>query len=296
MAKKEVITPSGMSKPGVPFSHGIKFGDLVFVAGQTAIDRSIHEARGDIREQTRFTMDCVKQVLEAAGTSMDNALSATCFLPNKEDFSAFNEEYAKFFPNSRPTRATVETGLMARNGLVEVMLTAKGAGGPEKETITPSGVPAPTAPFSLATRCGDLIFVSGRSAFVASEGEAKGDIREQTRNTMDKIKAILEAAGASMDDILMANCYLPDGEDRVGFNEEYANYFSPDRPARAVVGPPLMARNARIEVMVTAKRGNTAKKEIISPSGMAPPRPPFSCDCLPCLFPADDYQDERVSH
>ena len=124
MPKKEVITPSGITQPNLPFSLGHRFGNLVFTAGQPGLDPKTGEWGKDVREQTRIVLERIKLILEAAGTSLDNVLSATCYLPNKDDFAAFNEEYAKYFPTNRPARATVEAQMVSPQGFVEIMVTA----------------------------------------------------------------------------------------------------------------------------------------------------------------------------
>ena len=78
----------------------------------------------DIREQTRNCLERIKTILEAAGTSLGNVVSATCWLNNRENFAAFNEVYASYFPTDKPVRATVEANLMAQGALVEIMVIA----------------------------------------------------------------------------------------------------------------------------------------------------------------------------
>ena len=124
MPKKEIVQPSGMATPTAPFSLATKYGNLVFVAGLAVYNPQTGRADGDIRDQTRSTLERIKGVLDGAGTTMDNVLSATCFLASKDDFSAFNEEYAKYFPANRPARATVMVALGPPNQLVQIQVTA----------------------------------------------------------------------------------------------------------------------------------------------------------------------------
>ena len=125
MPEKEIITPSALGPARPPFSQGVKYGDLIFVAGQTAINHDTGRAEGGLREQTRTCLDRVKMILEEAGTTMENVLNANCWLTNgRADFAAFNEEYRKYFPTNQPARATVQSALMAENGLVEIAVTA----------------------------------------------------------------------------------------------------------------------------------------------------------------------------
>jgi 2-iminobutanoate/2-iminopropanoate deaminase len=124
MPRKEVIAPAHLSPAGPPLSPGIKVGNMVYVSGQVGRHPTTGQMGNDVREQTRNSLERIKAILEAAGTSLDNVVSATCWLVNQSDFAAFNEEYAKYFPANRPARATVQSGLMAANALVEIMVSA----------------------------------------------------------------------------------------------------------------------------------------------------------------------------
>jgi enamine deaminase RidA (YjgF/YER057c/UK114 family) len=79
---------------------------------------------GDIREQTRNVLERIKKVLEAAGTSLDNVLTVTTHLTNRDNLAAYNEEYAKYFPTNNPARTTVTAILNAPELLVEITVTA----------------------------------------------------------------------------------------------------------------------------------------------------------------------------
>jgi 2-iminobutanoate/2-iminopropanoate deaminase len=124
MPRKEVIAPASLSPAGAPLSPAIKVGPMVYVSGQVGRHPTTGQMGNDIREQTRNSLERIKAILESAGTSLDNVVSATCWLVNQGDFAAFNEEYVKYFPSNRPARATVASGLMAANALVEIMVTA----------------------------------------------------------------------------------------------------------------------------------------------------------------------------
>lgn len=124
MPRKEVIAPAGFQTSTTPLSPGIKVGNTVYVSGQVGRHPKTGQMGGDIREQTRNALERIKMILEAAGTSMDNVVSATCWLTSREHFAAFNEVYASYFPTAKPARATVEANLMAAGALVEIMVTA----------------------------------------------------------------------------------------------------------------------------------------------------------------------------
>ena len=124
MPSKEIIAPASLGAAGPPLSPATRFGNTGYVSGQTGRSPSTGQLGADIREQTRNVLERIKLILEEAGTSLDNVLSATCWLTDTQNFAAFNEEYTQYFPENKPARATVESKLMAPNALVEIMVIA----------------------------------------------------------------------------------------------------------------------------------------------------------------------------
>ena len=107
-----------------PYSQAMIHGDVVFTSGQIPVDPATGEVVGDtIQIQADQVMKNLGAVLEAAGTSFDNALKTTCFLADIEDFAAFNEVYAKYF-TGRPARSCVAVKTLPKNVLCEVEVIA----------------------------------------------------------------------------------------------------------------------------------------------------------------------------
>jgi len=124
MPKKEIVTV-GSAAPNPNLSAATRFGQLVFVAGQTGRNPKTGEVGKDVREQTRNILERIKVILEAAGTSLDNVLTATTYLTRVQDLAAYNEEYGKYFPTSKPARTTVTVAaLNAPELLIEITVTA----------------------------------------------------------------------------------------------------------------------------------------------------------------------------
>jgi 2-iminobutanoate/2-iminopropanoate deaminase len=101
----------------------------------------------------------------------------------------------------------------------------------------------PPGPFSLAYRHGDLVFVSGQVAYDGAEGKPLlGDIKQQTRQTLKNLTAVLEAAGSSLDKVMKLTCILPNfPQDYVGFNEAFKEFFpGPHFPARTTLQAGLL--------------------------------------------------------
>ncbi|SRR5581483_5317383 len=94
--------------PNSPLSLATQFGSLLFLSGMGPIDPATKTVPSqDIRQQVRITLNNMRQALEGAGSSLQNVLKVNCFLRNAEDFQAYNEVYAEFFPGGFPARTTV---------------------------------------------------------------------------------------------------------------------------------------------------------------------------------------------
>ena len=123
MPKKEIVQVNPAA-PNPNLSAATKFGNLVFVSGQTGRHPVTGEVGKDIREQTRNVLERIKLILAAAGTSLDNVLTVTTHLTKRDDVPAYNEEYAKYFPTNKPARTTVTAALNSPEFLVEITVTA----------------------------------------------------------------------------------------------------------------------------------------------------------------------------
>ena len=124
MPKKQIVTV-GSAAPNPNLSAATRFGNLVFVAGQTGRHPVTGETGKDIREQTRNILERIKGILAAAGTSLDNVLTATTYLTNVGNLAAYNEEYGKYFPTNKPARTTVTVATLNNPELlIEITVTA----------------------------------------------------------------------------------------------------------------------------------------------------------------------------
>jgi 2-iminobutanoate/2-iminopropanoate deaminase len=124
MPRKEVVTV-GSAAPNPNLSPATKFGSLVFVSGQTGRHPVTGELGKDVREQTHNILERIKTILVAAGTSLDNVLTATTHLTRVQDLAAYNEEYARYFPTDKPARTTVTVAALNQPELlIEITVTA----------------------------------------------------------------------------------------------------------------------------------------------------------------------------
>src|SRR2546425_3301812 len=108
-----------------PYSQAIVAGDLIFTAGQVALDPKTGElVSGDIRLQTARVLDNLAAVLDAAGSSLDRVVKCTVFLADFAEFAAMNEIYAQRFGQHRPARSTVGTSALPRGARIEIECVA----------------------------------------------------------------------------------------------------------------------------------------------------------------------------
>lgn len=125
-----------------------------------------------------------------------------------------------------------------------------------KEVIYTEAAPKPIGPYSQAVKTGNMLFVSGQIPIDPKTGEVvKGGIKEQTRQVLENIKAVLEAAGYTLNDVTMAFVFLADMNMFPEYNEVYAQYFKEKPPARVTVQAARLPRDALIEIAVIAVRG-----------------------------------------
>ncbi|EHD7145417.1 RidA family protein [Salmonella enterica subsp. enterica serovar Cubana] len=104
-----------------PYSQAIQHGNMIFVSGQLPVTPSSGEIQsGDVREQTRQSLDNLRAILEKAGTDLSAVVKTTVFIQNMSDFSSVNEIYSTYFSGTYPARTCVEVARLPKNALVEI--------------------------------------------------------------------------------------------------------------------------------------------------------------------------------
>ncbi len=118
--KKIVSSPNAPAAIG-PYSVATRFQSLVFTAGQVGIDPATGElVADDIVTQTHQVLSNLKNVLEAAGSSMEHVLKTTVYLKDMQHFNRMNQVYAEFFPKDPPARSTVQVSALPKGALIEI--------------------------------------------------------------------------------------------------------------------------------------------------------------------------------
>ena len=124
MEKIVISTPNAPAAIG-PYAQGIRLGDVVYTSGQLPIDPKTGElVSDDIKKATRQSLENVKAVLEAGGSSVGKIVKVLILLNDINDFAAMNEVYAQYFSKECPARACVEVSKLPKGALVEIELIA----------------------------------------------------------------------------------------------------------------------------------------------------------------------------
>lgn len=123
------------------------------------------------------------------------------------------------------------------------------------QVIQTSAAPAAIGPYSQGFITGNLVFTSGQIPLSAETGEVAGNaVEEQTQQVIKNLKAVLEAAGSSLDRVVKTTCFLADMKDFAAFNEVYAQHFT-GKPARSTVAVKQLPRNVLVEIEAVAEIG-----------------------------------------
>lgn len=119
--EREVVATTQAPGAVGPYSQAVIAGNLVFTAGQIALDPVTGQLVGDeIRVQTERVLQNLQAVLEAAGSSLAQVVKTTVFLQDMDDFATMNQVYARFFASSPPARSTIEVCRLPLDALVEI--------------------------------------------------------------------------------------------------------------------------------------------------------------------------------
>ena len=124
------------------------------------------------------------------------------------------------------------------------------------KTISTKKAPSAIGPYSQAIEAGNLVYTSGQLPIDPSTGVfAEGGVKEQTRQSLTNVKAILEEAGLSMKNVVKTTVFLADMNDCADMNGVYSEFFAEPFPARSAVAVKTLPKGALVEIEVVAERG-----------------------------------------
>ena len=240
----EVISPARLQSPALPYSWGIRTGDVLFIAGATSRDPETYQpVRGDVQTQTRRVFGNIGMILEAAGMDYSDLVACKVFLDDVRLWGDMNAAYREFVTaESPPARAAVRGGLMNSDFLVEIQCVAEQSD--ERRVVLREGQQLGRSPLSPAIATGERVWLSGMLA----RGE---DAAAEARNTLANLGATLEAAGLGFGDVEDVWVYLTDVRDAEAVLEVLGEVMPEGAPAPTLAGLPLVGRLG-VEIQMTA--------------------------------------------
>ncbi len=123
----------------------------------------------------------------------------------------------------------------------------------ERQIISTTEAPSAIGPYSQAVQAGGMLFVSGQIPIDPASGElVQGGVEAETRQVLNNLKAILEAAGSSLEKVVKATLFIADMNQFGTINAIYAEYFQTDPPARACVEVARLPKDVQIEIEAVA--------------------------------------------
>jgi 2-iminobutanoate/2-iminopropanoate deaminase len=126
---------------------------------------------------------------------------------------------------------------------------------PLRNAVLTAKAPKPVGPYSQAVIEGDFIFVAGQGCINPLTGKPElGDVRSETKRVFENLRAILQAAGSSLDNVVKCNVYLRDINDFAAMNEVYATYFTAPFPARTTIQAGALPGGIAVEIECIAKK------------------------------------------
>ena len=259
-------------------SPAVDAGDYVYVSGQGPL-RPDGSTPATFAAALRQALDNVKAIVEAAGLTMENVVYTQVYLVDISKYAEMNGVFADYFPKTPPARAVLGVARIAEPP-VQISAVAVRSLADRRAVIPPNYPPGQPASPGMLTH--DRLFISSMSGSDPVSGKVPDDPAAQVDLALDRLQAVVKAAGLELSHMVFVNPYLtPDIPTRV-MNERYARRFEfGNTPARATIEVSSLPGGAHIEYTGVAVR-DLGQRKAVRPKNM-PPSPTAS----PCVFAGD---------
>ncbi len=279
LAQSRPVLPAGTSAPvSRPFSPGVDAGDYIYISAQGP-RRPDGTLPVSFDAEVRQSLDNVKAILEAAGLSIDHIVYTQVYLDDMSQYSAMDKIFGEYFGKSLPARAVLGVARLPEphiqiSAVAVRDLTDRRAIYPANEKSSESASPG------ILTR--DQLFLSSMAGSEPATGKVPDDPAAQVDLALDRMQAVLRAAGLEMSNMVFVNPYLTSDIPGRVMNQRYAHRFEfGNTPARATIEVSSLPGGAHIEYTGVAVR-DLSRRRAVRPKNM-PPSPTAS----PCVFAGD---------
>ena len=245
--------PKGLSSHTVAFSH---YNNL---SAQLPINPITNElVDGGIEEQTQQCLQNIHAILDSIGHDMNDIVKTTVCLKNLADVDAVNKAFTTFFPNYVPARTIINASALPHDALIQIDTVVSHGDGtppqlPEDTSLlvieANNAQDAPQVPYSHTVAFSHYNHIAGQLPINPTTNEiVTGDIKSQTKQCLNNIKAIIESVEHVIDDTVKVNIQLKNIADINAVNEVYTKFFSGTLPAQTVIGVSDIPMNALVQI------------------------------------------------
>jgi len=256
----------------------IDTGDYVYASGQGP-RRPDGTTPKNFADQVRQSLENVKSALDAAGLTMDHVVYVQVYLEDMNQYGELDKAFADYFPKIPPARAVLGVARVPEPAVQITAVAVRDLTG--KRPVSPPSFKADRA-YSPGMLTHDRLFVSAMSGSDPSSGKALREPAAQVDLALDRLTAVVEAAGLKMSHLVFVNPYLTVEVPARIMNEHYARRFEfGNTPARATIEVSALPEGAQIAYTGVAVR-DLSQRRAIRPKNM-PPSPTAS----PCVFAGD---------
>jgi len=278
-AQIEPVTSSQVpAKSDALGSPAIDAGDYVYISGQ-APHRSDGSTPSNFSDQTRQCLDNIKALVTAAGLTMDNIVYVQVYMDDTTKYNELNQAFAGYFPKDPPARGILGVAANPDSSIQITAMAVRDLTG--KKPVTPPNY-KPNKAFSWGMLTHDRLFISSIQGIDPVTGKIPSDPGAQVDLALDGLKAVNEAAGLTLANMVFVNPYLTDEIPHNVMNKLYAARFEfGNTPGRATIEASSLPEGAHIAYTGIAVR-DISQRHSIKPKNM-PPSPTAS----PCVFAGD---------
>ncbi len=272
---RAVVPAPATAEASRVYSPGVDAGDYLYVSGQGPL-RPDGSIPATFEAQVRQALDNVKSVVQTAGLTMDHVVYTQVYLEDIGKYREVNQAFADVFPKTPPARAVLGVAKLPEPS-VQISAIAVRNLADRRAVIPPGYKSEESASPGILTH--DRLFLSAMPGSDPATGKVPDDPTNQVDLALDRMKAVLEAAGLDLRHMVFVNPYLTKDIPMRVMNQRYAMRFEfGNTPARATIEVSSLPGGAHIEYTGVAVR-DLKQRQAVRPKNM-PPSPTAS----PCVF------------